>query len=744
VTRAALARALACVLLGVCLGACRDAEPLTQIVVQLDSDWDGFRQADVEIRGFVKPATVHVDATEKDAFPRRITLVHDGGPLGPIAVTVRATEKGADEPSLIEPRTDIFFVRDQTRLLKIDLLFDCIGKCAAGKACVPGTKEGAGPRCVTSTDAAKLVPWDDDVRGLDPSHFGDVRDDGDSSRADAGDGGEDGMDAGDAQSAKGDAGDADVDEPDADAGGHPTNPRDAEADTGVPSKVTKFDEYEPSNVDPESDDVTDLDLVPVALDCGISKFDSSTLKFSDWCGDEPSVMKLAQPDGPEAALIVMSSLSVAAESTLALSGNRPVIFLVYGDAHVAGTIDVSAHGTAGGAGAYDACGASLGGSGEEADSVAGVLQGAGGGAGGGFGSAGGLGGADGASSAKATAGAIGGESTLRPLRGGCAGGPGGEGDEAGVAAGGGGGGAIQISAAGVLDVTGTINAGGGGGAILSVNYSGGGGGGSGGAILLEGTTIEIDDAARIGANGGGGGGGQRGSGTPASVAGSDAHADGVVAGGGSSTGSGGDGGAGATAALEASSGSMGTLLLSHYGGGGGGGGGVGRIRINQAKSCGPSGGYSPAPSVGCPTCGECPLPPALGCARATHAGVLYYLCGAEQTWTTAQANCKSVGMDLVHVDSADENTWLAGAIADESWIGANDTAAEGDWCWSDDGAAFWSGDETGAAVGGAFNGWTSSEPNDSSSGFAADCASIAGDATWSDRQCTSSYPYVCE
>ena len=62
------------------------------------------------------------------------------------------------------------------------------------------------------------------------------------------------------------------------------------------------------------------------------------------------------------------------------------------------------------------------------------------------------------------------------------------------------------------------------------------------------------------------------------------------------------------------------------------------------------------------------------------------------------------------------------------------------WAWMDDGAVFWMGTSTGAAVDGLYNDWFTDEP--SASG---DCVRHAIlDAAWRDSACSEMHFFVCE
>lgn len=153
------------------------------------------------------------------------------------------------------------------------------------------------------------------------------------------------------------------------------------------------------------------------------------------------------------------------------------------------------------------------------------------------------------------------------LFGGCAGGNG-AGGSGGI--GGAGGGAVDLIAATMIAINGTVNASGAGANGASDNGAGGGGGGSGGLIVLDAPTVTINGSARVFAQGGAGGEGGRSGG--GGNAGADPTTPGQAAQGGSGAGSGGDGGAGATTGDGGDGGEDGGGIIFDDGGGGGGGG----------------------------------------------------------------------------------------------------------------------------------------------------------------------------
>ena len=320
----------------------------------------------------------------------------------------------------------------------------------------------------------------------------------------------------------------------------------------------------------------------VVLDCDAA-FDSASLTFNPWCGQPvPTTRIVTQVDGPDVVVVALDSFELVASNDLTLTGNRPVIFAVYGDATIAGSVradaDSATSSVAGGLAAF--CGTGTGDNGTEQN------ENGGGGGGGGFGANAGDGGDGQTSGNGGNAGSTFGTPMLIPLLGGCPGGQGGDGDSASQGIAGGAGGAVQFSVAGTLTISGRVSTSG-GGALDGRSQDGGGGGGSGGGILLEANAISLSDAAAITSNGGGGGEG----GSEATCS-CDPGSEGSIstgnpaAGGSGGSTSGGNGGDGGASAISAENGTDGQNNGgTDKGGGGGGGGAVGRIRLNAAVSC---------------------------------------------------------------------------------------------------------------------------------------------------------------
>ncbi|HKP59924.1 MAG TPA: C-type lectin domain-containing protein [Polyangiales bacterium] len=303
--------------------------------------------------------------------------------------------------------------------------------------------------------------------------------------------------------------------------------------------------------------------VDVDLSCATPGIDTTdpdgagaqVVTFSGWCGSTPTAYVQSQAGGPDAVVLLMKKLNIPSGTTLRLTGDRPLIFVVTEDASIDGVVnaDGSALSNVAGPGGGTSCSSSAGGN---STNLAGYT---GGGGGGGYATAGGLGGVGNLVLAGGSVGAARGNTQLVPLLAGCNGGYSDASIRVGRA-----GGAVQISALGTISIGGSalISANGSDGITPSLSTLGGTGGGSGGAILLEAFKLTYG-ASSLSVNGGKGGSGASGGGS----------------GGSASTVSTNPGGPGANGGAAAS--------------GGGGGGGFGRTRTQTRTMtlapCGPDG-----------------------------------------------------------------------------------------------------------------------------------------------------------
>jgi hypothetical protein len=318
------------------------------------------------------------------------------------------------------------------------------------------------------------------------------------------------------------------------------------------------------------DPVGDLDLTKP----GTYTFDTDGPSLTDPDTLDVPIATTTVGAGPEATLVVATSVTIGMEATLRVTGTRPLIIASRSDIQVDGVIDVGSSAASGpGAGANTgACSGVQDGFNHS--------RGGGGGGGGGLGAAGGRGGAG--DLGGGGAGGAGGNMTAAPTQffGGCPGGEGGIGD---VIGGGGdpgdGGGAIELAAFGTVRIDGVIAACGGEGRGAVGADCAGGGGGSGGMIALDAPSVVIASSAVLAANGGGGGEGSGPGQTPGGDGEPGQHSASPASGGaGASGANGGPGGA-----LAVASGGNG-IVDSVQTGGGGGGGAVGYVRIYQAGS----------------------------------------------------------------------------------------------------------------------------------------------------------------
>ncbi|MGO9834059.1 MAG: hypothetical protein ACLP1X_07590 [Polyangiaceae bacterium] len=358
------------------------------------------------------------------------------------------------------------------------------------------------------------------------------------------------------------------------------------AANAIPASCT-FDTF---GFSPSNFVATAYEAPPDATTDCTATYSSTTHTFtSGSCsGQAPTIKQsVSQTGGGHAAdLLIFKSLTLT--GTLTLVGGNPVILAVYGNATITGTINASATGTTPGPGG-NACATLSNGT----ETATGTWEpGAGGGgqsaAGGGGGSSTNPGGAGGVAQSSGTA----------PLAGGCAGGLPYVGSLGYSPVAGAGGGAVQISAAGVLDVTGgkiaANGSNGSGGEVgrcasssIAQNGTGGAGGGSGGTILLEGVSVVAGTYQASGGSGGPGGAAP----SPNSQLG-------------------GAGGAGGSAGNVGVAGGMGiqngsappVCTWGGYWSGGGGGGGSGGFVVTNAKTG--AGGVCATTLTPAPVCGE--------------------------------------------------------------------------------------------------------------------------------------------
>ena len=127
----------------------------------------------------------------------------------------------------------------------------------------------------------------------------------------------------------------------------------------------------------------------------------------------------------------------------------------------------------------------------------------------------------------------------------------------------------------------------------------------------------------------------------------------------------------------------------------------------------------------------------------------YIRVSLAMTWSQAKSNCETLGggAHLVTIASAQEQ--LAVALLDDgtisrAWIGATDSAGEGDWRWID-GKDFPPSPSPNAL---SLQKWRTGEPNntDANDPTGEDCGTIelTNNGLWDDRSCAGTRASICE
>jgi hypothetical protein len=145
--------------------------------------------------------------------------------------------------------------------------------------------------------------------------------------------------------------------------------------------------------------------------------------------------------------------------------------------------------------------------------------------------------------------------------------------------------------------------------------------------------------------------------------------------------------------------------------------------------------------------GACPS----GCTAFSYDGRGYMLCdgAAKRSWLAARTLCEAEAMRIVWIQSASENAAIrsraqALPVSTSIYLGGYYSAADEAWMWDtpDAGIAFWSGDEGGDPVDGAYENWDFNRPSNSGANY---CFVMQqSSAAWRDTDCTSTRAFVCE
>lgn len=151
-----------------------------------------------------------------------------------------------------------------------------------------------------------------------------------------------------------------------------------------------------------------------------------------------------------------------------------------------------------------------------------------------------------------------------------------------------------------------------------------------------------------------------------------------------------------------------------------------------------------------------PTLPADHCAGNAHYhdGSWYHFCTDGQAlWADARSLCEDAGGHLAAIESAEEQQHVVEHpdFTASFWFGANDIQDEGEWHFATSeglsaGVHFWSGDENGSAVGGAYENWRRDEAQPDDSSPDVDCGFIygGGNPKWGAFGCESNGAFICE
>ena len=161
------------------MSSCKDETPVTELFVIVDTDIPTIERVTIEVEGLgdTRSAEAH---TDDGAFPRRLGIVHGGGALGPIDVTVRGFEASGDGPALVEPRHGLFFQKDRIVTLSVVLYAACVGACTADEACL------AQGECASADGPWELGEWDGLATSIPDVEIGGDPDDPDDGAPDDG------------------------------------------------------------------------------------------------------------------------------------------------------------------------------------------------------------------------------------------------------------------------------------------------------------------------------------------------------------------------------------------------------------------------------------------------------------------------------------------------------------------------------------------------------------------------------
>jgi len=152
------------------MSSCKD--PRTEIVVVADTDFavpDELSTIQIDVTGpdgaVQSTSSKH---TDESSLPSYVGLVHTGGPLGPLRVSVRGVK---NEQPVVEREAEVSFVIERTLVLNMNLLKACEQvTCDEGQSC---GEQGCQPIELESLDE-----WAGTLPTLESDGDGDADSDG--------------------------------------------------------------------------------------------------------------------------------------------------------------------------------------------------------------------------------------------------------------------------------------------------------------------------------------------------------------------------------------------------------------------------------------------------------------------------------------------------------------------------------------------------------------------------------------
>ncbi|XP_056015756.1 perlucin-like protein [Ostrea edulis] len=114
-------------------------------------------------------------------------------------------------------------------------------------------------------------------------------------------------------------------------------------------------------------------------------------------------------------------------------------------------------------------------------------------------------------------------------------------------------------------------------------------------------------------------------------------------------------------------------------------------------------------------------------------GHWYYHNTQRLNWIGAQLYCRTLGGNLVHINDAQENNWLASKYTTEpTWIGVTDQGGEDNW----------RSITTGENV--PYTNWSTNNPDNNQGTQHCGTLNWNGNGYWDDDTCTDEFPFICE